>query len=174
MKIVFETQEFEDHQTNDENLVRLFVHGVSIHHDPSRPILILKDQAGDKTLAVGLTPIETGVLIQQSNVNMMSTPHRFLQLLLESMNMKIEKAVFESIKDHHQYVRLYLIGHPSHGSLKVKAEEAMSLCLQLEVPMFATNRYIQKSRVLSAQTEGLAQKLSLEQALLQRNHEYLN
>lgn len=174
MKIIFDTQEFVEHKNCEADLIRLVVHGVSIHHDPSRPILILKDKNNEHTLAVGLTPIETGVLIQQSSHGVISTPHKFTQNLLESLNIKIEKAVFESIKDHNLYVRLYLEGHPSQGSIKVKAEEAMSLCLQLEVPMYASKRYIQKSRVMSAQAEGLSQGLALNPAVLARNHEYLN
>lgn len=174
MKIVFDTQEFVEHKISEENLLKLKVFGVSIHQQPERPILILKDDKGENTLAVGLSPIETGVLIQQSNKESASTPHKFTELLLQSLNIKIEKAVFESLKAHQQYVRLYLEGHPSQGSILVKAEEAMSLCVQLEVPIFATKKYIQKSRVMSAQTEGVAQGLALNPAVLARPHEYLN
>lgn len=174
MKIVFETQQFEEHKISEADLLELFVHGVSIHHDPARPILILKDKSNEHTLTVGLTPVETGVLLQQSNHSIMSTPHKFTQSLLESLNIKIEKAVFESIKDQNMYVRLFLEGHPSQGSIKVKAEEAMSLCFQLEIPMYATKRYIQKTRVLSAQADDFMNGMKLNPLAAQRNHEHLN
>lgn len=174
MKIVFESQQFEEHNSAEADLLQLFVYGVSIHHDPARPILILKDISNEHTLTIGLTPIETGVLLQQSNHNIMSTPHKFTQSLLESLNIKIEKAIFESIKDQNMFVRLFLEGHPSQGSIKVKAEEAMSLCFQLEVPMYATKRYIQKTRVLNAQVDDVVNGMKLNPLAAQRNHEYLN
>lgn len=174
MKIVFDTQEFVEHKISEENLIQLKVFGVSIHQQPDRPILILKDDRGEYSLAVGLTPIETGVLLQQSNKSSVSSPHKFTELLLQSLNIKIEKAIFESIKDHQQFVRLFLEGHPSQGSIRVKAEEAMSLCVQLDVPIFATRKYIQKSRVMAAQTENLLQGIAQSSAILPKNHEYLN
>jgi hypothetical protein len=174
MKVIFDTQEFVEHKISEDNLVRLHVFGVSLQHQPDRPILILKDDTGNLALAVGLSPIETGVLLQQSNKAALSTPHKFSELLLQSLNIKIERAVFESIKDHQQFVRIFLENHPSHGSILVKAEEAMSLCFQLEVPIFASKKYIQKSRVMTAQTEGLVQGLALNPAIVAKNHEYLN
>ncbi len=174
MKIIFETQEFVEHKISEENLIQLKVFGVSLHQQPDRPVLILKDETGEHALPVSLSPIETGVLVQQSHKGSVSNPHRFAQLMLESMGIKIEKAVFESLKDHQQYVRLFLDGHPSHGSFQIKAEEAISLCLQLDVPLFATKKYIQKSRVMSAQSEGVLKNIATQPSILQRNHEYLN
>ncbi len=173
MKLVFETSQFEEHKISEDELIRLRPHGVSLTQDPSRPVLILRSEDGEHNLAVNLSPIETGVLIQQSNPSQTATTHRVAQLLLESLNIKIERCVFIALKDHHQYMRLYLDGHPTHGSLKVKAEEGMSLCLQLEVPIYATKKFMNKSRVMNAETEGLAQGLMMNPGVMAKTHEYL-
>jgi hypothetical protein len=127
----------------------------------------------EHSLAVNLSPIETGVLIQQSAPGSLASTHRVTELLLESLKIRIEKCVFVALKDNHQYLRLYLDGHPSHGSIKVKAEEAMSLCLHLDVPIFATKKFMHKSRVMSVEMEGLSQGLMMNPAVMTKTHEYL-
>lgn len=174
MKVVFQAPHFEEHKISDEDLIRLEPYGLSLNLDPSRPLLLLRDETGQHTLPVFLTPIEAGVTIQQANQQVLpTTPHRVTEMLLESLNIKIEKCVFVAIKDHHQYMRLYLDGHPTQGSLKVKAEEAMSLCLHLGVPLYATKRFMNKSRMMSAELEGLSKGLQLNPAVLMKTHEYL-
>jgi uncharacterized protein len=173
MKLVFETSQFEEHKISDDDLIRLRPHGVSLTQDPSRPILILRSENSEHTLAVNLSPIETGVLIQQSHPSTPASTHKVTEMLLESLKIKIEKCVFVAIKDHHQYVRLHLEGHPTHGSLKVKAEEGMALCLHLEVPIYATKKFMNKSRVMSAETEGFTQGLLANPGVLAKTHEYL-
>jgi bifunctional DNase/RNase len=177
MKLAFETVQFEEHKISEKDLVQLYPHGVSLNQDPSRPILILRNRPekgqAEHTLAVNLSPIETGVLIQQSAPGVQARTHRVTELLLESLKIRIEKCVFVALKDNHQYLRLYLDGHPTHGSLKVKAEEAMSLCLHLEVPIFATKKFMNKSRVMSAEVEGLSQGLMMNPAVMTKTHEYL-
>lgn len=174
MKVVFQSQHFEEHKISDDDLIRLFPYGLSLNQDPSRPMLILRDEKSQHTLPVFVSQIEAGVALQQSNLQTSpTTPHKVTELLLESLHIKIEKCVFTAIKDHHQYVRLFFDGHPRNGSLKVKAEEAMSLCLHLNVPIFATKKFMNRSRVMSAELEGLTQGLKLNPAILMKTHEYL-
>ncbi len=174
MKIVFQSQHFEEHKISDENLIRLFPYGFSLNQDPTRPMLLLKDESEKHSLPVFLTPIEAAVSLQQSNQNSVpTTPHKVTQILLESLQIRIEKAVFVAIKDHHQYMRLFLEGHPTQGSIKVKAQEAMSLCLSLDVPIYATTKFMNKSRVMSAELDGLSEGLQLNPAVLMKTHEYL-
>lgn len=174
MKIVFQSEHFEEHKISEKDLIRLHPYGLSLNQDPSRPILLLRDDLSQHTLPVFLTPIEAGVTMQQSSLQSLpTTPHKVTELLLESLNIKIEKCVFVAIKDHHQYVRIYFENHPSQGSIKVKAEEAMSLCLHMNAPIYATKKFMNKSRVMSAEIEGLSQGLKLNPAVMMKTHEYL-
>jgi len=172
MKMIFQTQHFEEHKISDENLIQLKPYGISLMQDPSRPLLLLKDESGQHVLPVNLSPVEAGVAIQQQE-KQTGTPHRFTDLLLKSLNVKIERCVFIEIKENLQYVRLFLEGHPSHGSLKIRADEAMSLCLHLNIPFYATAKLMRKSQTMSAELEGLAQGLQINPAVMMKTHEYL-
>ena len=154
---IFSSVYFEENRLVPEKLIQLRPYGISLNHDPTRPVMILKDETGRHTMPVAINPLEAGVALQQANPSaMLTTPHRVTEKLLESLKIKIEKAIFVEIKDHHQYMRLFFDGHPSQGSLKVRAEEAMSLCLHLGVGLWATVEFIEKSRHMSMELDGIS------------------
>ena len=174
MKLIFQSEHFEEHKISKEKLIRLFPYGITLEQVPGRPILLLKDESGQNTLPVAITQLEAGVAVQQGkNSGGFTGPHHVTKVFLESLNIKIEKCVFVEIKAHHQYVRLTIDGHPNYGSLKFKADEVMSLCLFLNVPIFATKKIMQKSQSMSAELEGLAKGLQLNPNVMIRTHEYL-
>ena len=173
-QIIFAQQTQEEEVFHQNDLVRLFPFGLSVTTDASRPFLLLKDEAHQHTLPVAVSPIDAGVALSQSNrTTLESTPHKFTALLMQSLGVEIKQAVFVEIKGSHQYLRLYLSGHQNLNSIKLRADEAMSLCLYLGVPLFATRNFIGRSRVLSAEVEGAGQKFS-NLGLGERGTGYLN
>ncbi len=90
------------------------------------------------------------------------------------MNMRLEKCVFIEIKNSHQYVKLFITGHPQLRSLKVKAEDVLSLCLYLEVPLYATKEFIARSRVMVAEIDEKRRDLLSNPGVLSKGHHYIN
>ncbi len=164
----------EEREIPEDQLVRLFPYGVSLAADASRPILLFKTLTGE-TLPVPVNHLEAGVTISQSNkTSVPVTPHKVTELLLSSLGVRLERCLFVEIKGQHQFVRLFVSGHPSLKSLKVRADEAMSLCLHLNTPIFATKSLMNKSRVMSMDLHPGDQGLFQNAAdLLQRDHSYI-
>jgi bifunctional DNase/RNase len=170
----FSSDFYEENRSRDEDLIKLVPFGISLTQDPSRPTLLLRDEKNEHSLPVPLSPIEAGVTLHQSNKsNSPSNTHKVTELLLETLNIKISRCVFVEIRNQAQYVRLFLENHPSHGSLKVRADEAMSLCLQLKIEIFATPQFMTKSKVLDVEIEGLKQGLKLNPQVLVKHHQYI-
>jgi len=145
---------------HQEDLVELFPYGLSMTTDASRPFLLLKDKTHTVTLPVAVSPIEAGVALSQSNKkNLQASPHKFTAQLMTSLGMEVKQCVFVEIKGSHQYVRLYMSGHTTQSSFKLRADEAMSLCLHLEVPIFASKNFISRSRIMSTEVEALSKKI---------------
>ena len=135
-----------------KNLIKLSAYGVSLVPDPNRPVLLLRDEGGQYTLPVAINPLEAGATLSQFNRNVLAvTPHKVLETLLQSLEIKIQKCVFVEIKGHYQFVRLFLHNHPHLKSMKLRAEEAMSLCLHLNVDLYASREIIMASRELHLQ-----------------------
>lgn len=171
---VFSTELLEKTSFVEKDLIRLKVYGLSVNNDFARPFLLLKDEAHEYTLPVAVNPLEAGVALSQANKAVApTTPHRFTEALMESMHMQVEKCIFVEIKGHYQYVRIYLKNHPTQKSLKLRADEVMSLCLHLDIPIYASKEYIDKSRVMSADLAEASADLKAHPGLLQKNHPYI-
>lgn len=156
----FVSSQDEEEVFHQDDLIRLRPFGVSMGTDSQRPFLLLKDEGQELTLPVAVSPIEAGVTLTQSNGGAApAAVHRFSELLMNSLDIRPLQCVFVQVKGPHQYVRIYLSGHPRASSIRLRADEAMSLCLQLNIPMFATREFIQRSRTMAAELEELGKGL---------------
>lgn len=171
--VKFSTDHFEENSFNPEDLVQLKPHSLSLGQDPARPTLLLKSENGEHTLPVQVHPVEAGLTLNQSHKTNVFSPHRVTQLLMETLDITIEKCIFVEIKGSQQYVRLYFLNHPSHGSLKIKADEAISLCLYLGVKIYATPDFVNKSRILSADVAKIAAGVNLHPATWLKSHDFI-
>ena len=154
----------------EEDLIELKAYGLSLSNETTRPFMIFKDAKGEYTLPVGISQIEAGVALTQANPTLVPvSPHKFSLMLLESLDIELERCIFTEIKGLHQYVRVYMKGHPKYNSMKLKADEAMSLCLYLKVPIYATKSFIQKSKLMTAEINGFAKTVTSRPALNGKN-----
>lgn len=173
-QIVFSTSLEEENTFAAKDLIRLKPFGLSVSTDFARPFLLLKDEEHKYTLPVAVNPLEAGVALSQANKAVApTTPHRFTEVLLESLHMQIEKCVFVELRGHFQFVRLFLKNHPAQESIKIRADEVMSLCLHLDIPIYATKEYIDRSRVMNAEMDGVSADIKAHPGIIQKNHPYI-
>lgn len=162
----------EEETFHQDDLVQLFPFGLELGVDAARPILLLKDATHQLTLPVQISPIEAGVTLTQSNQGAPPAgTHHFVEMLMESLGIRPLQCVFVQVKGAHQFVRIYLSGHATANSLRLRAEDAMSLCLHLKIPIFATRKFIDRSRTLVA--EPLDKNVQVLPQLQQRPHPYM-
>lgn len=170
----FSKQQDERVDFNDKDLIQLNPYGLSLTNDASRPFLILKDDSGEYVLPVPINQLEAGVTLTQStNSAPPLTTHKFAERLLASLDITLERAVFVEIKGVHQLVRVYMNKHPQYQSMKFRADEVMSLCIHMKIPIFATKSYINKSKVMNAELVNIAKDVRENPSLLNRAHSYL-
>jgi uncharacterized protein len=151
---------------DEKELIELIPYGLSLSNDASRPFLILKDKAAEFTFPVAINQLEAGVTLTQSAHSALPvTLHRFSETLLNSLEIKLERCVFVEIKG--------VVGHPQYSSLKFRADEVMSLCIHLKIPLYATKSYINRSKLMSAEIVGLAKGLADHPLGLIKPHTYL-
>lgn len=172
--IIFSHSQDEQVDFNETDWVELFPFGLSLSNDASRPFMIFKDKSGDLTLPVPINQVEAGAtMLQNSSQNLPSGAHHFADVLLQSLDIRFERCLFVEIKGVSQYVRLYMQNHPRYQSLKFRAEDVMSLCLHFRVPFFASKKFINSSKIMSAQIVGLAQTVAQNPLVLVKPHQYL-
>jgi hypothetical protein len=157
-------------QPSDEWL-EVFPSGISVNSTVARPVLILKDKAQNEVLPVWMHPLDAGVALAEMSEASGLTPHSVTRKLLALLEMKLEACTFVELIGHHQYILLAFKSKvvkagdgvnsltESTHTLKVRADEAMSFCLQAKARFFATKSYMQRCRNLQAELGSLEQNL---------------
>lgn len=172
--ILFSKPQDENINFPESDLIELFPYGLSLSNDAARPFIILRDKTNELSLPVPINQLEAGVALSLSAQALPPVSiHSFSQRLLESLDIKLTRCLFVEIKGVHQYVRLYMDGHPQYQSLKFRADEILSLCFHQKVPMFATRDFINRSKVMSAEIAGLAQGIQNNPGTMIKTHNYL-
>lgn len=152
--------------------------GIHVGGDGMRPILLFKDDTGEVTVPVRLSSVDAAVTLAQSNpVTANGSPHRLAEQLLASLNVRIRRAVLFEIKNTQQYLRLEFENHPALDALSLRADEGMSFCLHMNVPIFATRHFIRESKTYLQDLHQLQAQTKVgrpdPRLLLQKNHGYL-
>lgn len=173
-KLEFATELAEEEVFHQSDLIQLYPFGVSITPDLLNPFVLLKDKSLDLTMPVAIHPIEASSVLNLGNKGQVPyNPHHFLGQILESLGIKILQCVFVQLKGTKQFVRLYFQGHQKMNSIKLQADQAISLCISLNVPILATRRFINQSKLLNVQVEGVTKNLVHNQKLLLKNSSYV-
>lgn len=161
-------------KTGVESLIEMKAFGVNLMGEGGLPILILRDEAGHFSLPVPLSPMDAGLALSQSSTAARpSSPHKAAAHIFKAMNVKVTQAVFEEIRLQKQLLRVFFTGHPVEKSLLMPAEDAMTLCLHLEVPIYASTEFIKKSQELVSELQGLMEGIRSKAGMLKRNHAFI-
>ena len=178
-----------------EEMVELFPHGISVGTSLGRPVLVLKDKKGIDVLPVWMQPLDAGVALAELSHGSGSTPHAVVRRLFEVMNLKMESCVFSEVIGNHQFVDLSF-SSPSVGAsagvslegstsnirlTRVRADEAMSFCLQARGKFLATREYMARCRSLDGDltqlenslNQGLLPELRTEMEISSKKHPYV-
>lgn len=162
----FTVDHFEENSCSEDKLIALDPVGITLNMDPSRPVLIFKSRDQKATFPVMVSPLEAGLALGMSRTETVfaTNSHGFLEKILESLSIRVMKVVFVEIKNSVQYVRVYLEGHPSYGSIKLRADEVMSVALKLQVPCFVVPEVLKKSKSMQVEVETIVKGLAQSQS----------
>lgn len=173
-KLEFATETSEEEVFHQDELIQLHPYGVSLTPDLLNPFVLLKDKSLELTMPVAIHPIEASSVLNLGNKGQVPyNPHHFLGQILESLEIKILQCVFVQLKGPKQFVRLYFQGHQKMNSIKLQADQVISLCISLNIPILASKKFINQSKLLSVQVEGVTRNLLHNQKLLLKNSTYV-
>jgi len=175
------TDRKSDSSDSSEEWVELFPAGISVNSTMGRPVLILKDEHQVQVLPVWMHPLDAGVALAELSNGSGATPHSITRRLFEALEVKVESCAFVDLVGHHQFVHLAFEGHPKLKSLRMRADEVMSFCLQARARFFSTPSYMVRCRSLDAELttleqgliEGSLPALQAEMEISSKKHPYV-
>ncbi len=151
--------------------IELFPYAISMGAVQRRPILIFRDKIESVNLPVWLNPIEASIaaldLTKSTNL------HALSMKLLETASIQITRCEFIEIQGHHQFVKLTLVGHPKFRELRVRADEAIPICMGMKARFFSNTDFIMRCRDLDIALLGVEQSLNLQPEIGSKRHPYM-
>lgn len=142
----------EEQQREDNEWLEVFPYGVAFGDNGARPLVLFKDESGEKVLPVWSSPLDAGIaLFQNQFVSPTASPHNLTWKILNPLGVVLEDCRFTEIRGHHQYVDLNFSGSSQVKTLRQRADEALSFCLAAKTRFFCRPEFIEQSRVMEAQ-----------------------
>lgn len=132
--------------------IEMFPYGLAMSPGSSRPVMIFKDESGQKVLPVWLSPLDAGIAVNQSGGGATDTsPHHLTWKILEPLGVKLKKCFFTEVRGHHQFVKLHFSGNENLRRLESRADEAISFCLSTECKFYCRLEFIERCRILDVE-----------------------
>jgi len=145
--------------------IEIFPNTMSVSTNLGRPVLIFKDKSEIEVLPVWMHPLDAGLALAELSQGSANSPHAVTRKALQLAELRLERCAFTEIIGHHQFVELtFKTTGKTTGdakTLRVRADEAMSFCLQARARFVATSKFMAQCRSLD---EDLAR---FEQSLVQ-------
>ncbi len=135
--------------------IELYPQGISVTSTVGRPVLVLKDQRGVEVLPVWMNPLDAGIAIAELTTSSGATPHMVTRRMMEALKIRATRCSFVELVGHHQYVVVEFEGNEDLKAIRVRADEAMSFCVQARVKFQATRAFMRLCRDVDADMEKL-------------------
>ena len=135
--------------------VELYPQGISVTSTVGRPVLVMKDQRGVEVLPVWMNPLDAGIAIAELTTSSGATPHMVSRRMMEALKIRAVRCSFVELLGHHQYVIVEFEGSMELKAIRVRADEAMSFCVQARVKFQATRAFMRMCRDVDADMERL-------------------
>lgn len=138
------------------------VQGLTIDPASNSPILILKEDQGEKTLPIWIGLLEATAIASELEKVEFSRPmtHDLLANVIGQMGFSVSKIEVVDLKDNTFYALLHLMGPGGEATVDSRPSDAIALALRAKAPIFVAPSVLETSGVSTA---GVADSEDAEQ-----------
>ncbi len=154
--------------------IELEAFGLTTGMDGARPVMLFREKGGEATLPVWLSPLDAGIaLTQHQPQTFMLSPHQVTLNVLKELGVQLQSCYFREVKGHQQYVELFFSGSRKVKSMKVRADHAISFCLQADTKFYCTREFMELCRQVNAEV-GTPPPGMRRSDMKRGRHQYMN
>ena len=137
-------------------LVKVNVSGLTIDPYTNSPIMILKEEAGERSLPIWIGLLEaTAIASELENVKFARPmTHDLLRNTIETFGAKIEKIEVCDLRDNTFYAVIHIMGRESELKMDARPSDAIALALRAGAPVFVNDLVFEKSAGMEATPQG--------------------
>lgn len=128
-------------------LVEMSIRGLMIDPVTNMPIVILRDEAGERTLPIWVGPMEANAIAMQ--VENVSPPrpmtHDLIRNLLSDLGATLARVMISDIKDGTFFAYLHLRRGDDDLFIDARPSDAIALSLRTKTPVFVDTLVMDRS-----------------------------
>ena len=133
-------------------MIRLSLVGVRVEVPTNQPIVLLREDEGQRYLPIFIGPPEATAIVYA--LQGMETPrpmtHDLFKTVLDDMSMRLQQVVITELHDGTFYAEIELAGNGNAHRISSRPSDAIALAVRYEdtVPIFADEAVLEEAGVL--------------------------
>jgi bifunctional DNase/RNase len=137
--------------------IEMTIKGLMIDPITNMPIIILRDQNGQRVLPIWVGVFEANAIALQ--IENVQTPrpmtHDLLKNILEDLEARVERVVVSALKENTFYAVIHLATGGGDVVIDARPSDAIALALRTHSPIFVEEAVIQNAQSVEASKESM-------------------
>jgi uncharacterized protein len=137
--------------------IEMTIKGLMIDPITNMPIIILRDENGQRVLPIWVGVFEANAIALQ--IENVQTPrpmtHDLLKNILEDLDTRVERVVVSALKENTFYALIHLAGGGGSRTIDARPSDAIALALRTGSPIFVEEAVIQNAQSVEASRESM-------------------
>ena len=135
--------------------IEMSIKGLMVDPITNMPIVILRDQDGQKVLPIWVGIFEANAIALQ--IENISTPrpmtHDLLRNVIQDLKASVQKIVVCDLQENTFYALIYLGLHGETVAIDARPSDAIALALRTRAPIFVEDTVIDNAKTVDFTTE---------------------
>ncbi len=126
------------------------VHAITIDQHSNTPILILKEEGGNRTLPIWIGLLEATAIATELEKLSFARPmtHDLAINLLAAMDVRIPKVIVNDLEDNTYYALITLVQGQKEVEVDARPSDAVALALRSGADIYVNEKVLKKSQPL--------------------------
>ena len=131
-------------------MIEMSLVGVRVELPTNQPIVLLKEQDGERFLPIWIGPVEATAIAfgLQGVVTQRPMTHDLLKNVLEEIGIRVDRIVITELKDGTFYSTNQLQSNGAAYEVSSRPSDAIALAVRVNVPIFAAEDVLTEASIV--------------------------
>ena len=127
--------------------LKMYVHAITLDPESNSPILILKEEEGERTLPIWIGLLEATAIATEMEKIEFARPmtHDLAVNLIKALNVKIPRIEITDIKDNTYYALIFLEKDGELYQVDARPSDAVAIALRANADIFVNEVVLEKT-----------------------------
>lgn len=141
--------------------IRMLIKGLMMDPVTNMPILVLRDEAGERTLPIWIGMFEAHAVAVQLENSSSSRPmtHDLLRHMIEALGGTVIEVHVTDVRDGTFYALVYLAAHGDTVAVDARPSDALALALRSRAPVYVAEHVLADAKPIEPPTSQDTERL---------------